>query len=75
MPKLIAINEIIRDGKDGKREVIAPGAKFDATVDEKELLVDRLNAAKGADADEPAAEAQKPQAKGKKGADADESLV
>ena len=73
MPKLIAINEIIRDGKDGKREVIAPGSKFDATVDEKELLVDRLNAAKQADADEPAAEA--PTAKGKKAADADESLV
>ena len=48
MPTLIAINEIHRDGKDGKTEVIAPGKKFSATAEEVKLLVDKFGAAKKA---------------------------
>ena len=39
MASLIAIHEIIRTGKDGKREAIAPGKPFEATGKEVDFFL------------------------------------
>lgn len=51
MPKLIAIHEIHRPGKNGQPEVIAPGKSFSATKEEAEQLVDVFGAAQLAGSD------------------------
>lgn len=45
MPKLIAIHQIHRTGKNGKPEVIEPKQSFDATKEEVALFVEHFGAA------------------------------